>query len=1628
MSKSVQHISNGLNPLTDTTTPGSLRKFTRDLSPKKFSYNCEGERQKVTENSHIGNNAMKSSQSNTHYSRQQLNEREKNREPTSCAFAHQLPSSTQQRRHLPHHKYEPFIDLSKNRNDFRTNSRHNRRNSPNTEPSTRYPQAHTANCDHDRSCNTHSSRDRYSKTNSSTYSQSRKLEESWRRSESRSSQSGHLLPSPQSRLSPVKDSSSTSKKRPLSPLTPADPYVPTHRQRLSTDGNTFASSYFEEKSDAIIRIDDADGGRTIQHQPEQPNLYSSYSQLFSQLEHSTQRDPLPPQQTVYQRDRERQRGVEKRQKSTYHMPLRIYNQSYIDSTFDVESVKSRQENLVWLKGPKSFLNNHAKHDVAWESFGPDDNKLHRATVSLKISGEVLLAYGDGKTKKDAEKIAYLHLLYKLESDGMLQKLVDEHKSGSRKQDSPPAKVNSNEGDPKKHVIDFCSRFDYIPDFKVTGEGPAHNTVWNAVVELPEPNIIGRGSGRTKRDAENAAARDFKQKTEEYMAANGINSIDKAAGSSLSETDAKRFVSYVIKKFGYKAPVFQYKRIGPAHHTLWQAHLIVHDNALGVATRSNKRDAQGASYINGAIELRKKYEHHWEKYEKEIKNKEKTKPAPSVQIYFGDKSHDILGSLVSDLHDVEYFLRNEDEGIIMQSKQLPSSDVSNEPTNLPVKRPRLNDTFLVSKSMELYNRYQRYLNSLQNAPIRATRDSLPIARYASTIVEAIEKNPVIVLVGATGCGKTTQLPQIIFEESIRNGKGAYCNIIVTQPRRIAAISVAQRVAKERAERLGQSIGYTVRFESVPPVPNGSILYCTTGVFLRKMHEDKDGKDTLEGVSHIVVDEVHERDMNCDFLLVILKRILFERRRDGLPPIKLILMSATIDTGIFADYFGEFCPDGKCPVIEVPGRTFPVQQYFLDDLIPMLKSRYQSAGLACFEDKDTKKYVDRELKLAPPLVETPRPPVSKADAQNKYLTVDVDSDDVSSHSSDIDDVEGSSTPSSNITEWSNAPKQIDEAADAEIPYQLMALVIAHVVNTSTEGAILVFLPGLDEIMTFQRQITSTPYPLGINFADTERFKIYVLHSTIPASAQQEVFDPVPSNMRKIILATNIAETSVTIQDIVYVIDSGKVKEKRYDQSKRMTSLMTTWISQSNSRQRSGRAGRVREGEYYALMSYARYQTLEGYSTPEMLRSDLQEICLYVKALDLPATIGDVLAQAIQPPDEASVVAALENLKSLRALDSSEELTPLGKVLATLPMEPGLGKMVLLGAIFQCLDPMLTIAACMASKNPFMSLPQCKQQADQVKVEWAQGLASDHFAILNVYNAWYKLHSQGRAVAAARFCSDNYLSKSGMQTIGQVKLQLLQLLERAGVVPKNNQRFNYQTGPGIGPPELNVNSNCIPLLRALICAGVYPNVSLKTSKKTCRTRHENCAFIHPASVNYKGRLAKAAAMRNGSGQSSEEEHVEAAVGTLYAYSTKVKSSGQQQVFLRDTTKIDPLSVVLFGGETELLQKGDITLLMDEWLQFTGGPKSIRLTSQLKYLLERCLSRIYDQLDVKSHKGSAVNNNDDDDANQSFDADSLSLGCNERATTRLVQGIAELLDQIDRDGPPPVPSYTADRYRPVR
>ncbi|MFS7919697.1 putative RNA helicase [Helianthus anomalus] len=542
---------------------------------------------------------------------------------------------------------------------------------------------------------------------------------------------------------------------------------------------------------------------------------------------------------------------------------------------------------------------------------------------------------------------------------------------------------------------------------------------------------------------------------------------------------------------------------------------------------------------------------------------------------------------------------------------------------------------LKKQQESKRKMKKYEDMLKS------RATLPIAELKGDILHRLKDNDVLVICGETGCGKTTQVPQFILDDMIEQGHGGICNIVCTQPRRIAAISVAERVADERCESSPGSkdslVGYQVRLDSAR-TERTKLLFCTTGILLRMIVGNKSFAD----ITHVIVDEVHERSLLGDFLLIILKNFIEKQTAQRTQQkLKVILMSATVDSQLFSHYFGD------CPVIHAQGRTHPVTTHFLEDIHETIDYRLASDSPASLRSD-----IPRQKGAA---VDNHR------GKKNLVLSAWGDESVLS---------KGYSNPyyvPENYQTYSEQTQQnLKKLNEDVIDYDLLEDLICHVDETYPEGAILVFLPGVSEIHTLLDKLAAS-----YQFRGVASEWLLPLHSNIASSEQKRVFLRPPDDIRKIIIATNIAETSITIDDVVYVTDCGKHKENRYNPRKKLSSMVEDWISRANARQRRGRAGRVKPGICFCLYTRYRFEKLmRPFQLPEMLRMPLVELCLQIKLLSL-GRIMPFLQKALEPPTEEAITSAISLLYEVGAVEGDEELTPLGHHLAKLPVDVLIGK---------------------------------------------------------------------------------------------------------------------------------------------------------------------------------------------------------------------------------------------------------------------------------------------------------------------------------------------------------------------
>lgn len=596
--------------------------------------------------------------------------------------------------------------------------------------------------------------------------------------------------------------------------------------------------------------------------------------------------------------------------------------------------------------------------------------------------------------------------------------------------------------------------------------------------------------------------------------------------------------------------------------------------------------------------------------------------------------------------------------------------------------------------------------------------LPITARIGDLRDALERHQVLIVAGATGSGKTTQLPKVALQvlQARQTQPGKRPPLVgVTQPRRIAATSVAARVASEVGCVLGNEVGYQIRFEDRSN-QRTCLKFMTDGILLTQIQADP----LLRRYQTLIIDEAHERSLNIDFLLGWLKTILPRR-----PDLKLIISSATIETERFSEFFG------NAPVISVEGRTYGVE--------------------VLYEPRDP------ELDLA------------------------------------------------------------SATADS----------VASIAALDPNGDILVFLPGEREIAETERALKDKPLRLT---------QILPLYARLPAKEQAKVFDS--GGPRRIILATNVAETSLTIPGIVYVVDTGIARLSRYDARTGTTRLQIEGISQASADQRKGRCGRVREGICVRLYEESDFAARPAFTDPEIRRVGLAGVILRMKA----ARLGEIEDfEFIDPPNARAIHEGYHVLEELGALDDERELTPMGKQLAAFPVDPRIARMILAGVEFGCLDQVLVLAAALEIQDPRERPRAAEQKAEQMHRRFKDE-RSDFVALLKLWTALREEYESKGMSHLRRWCGDNFISFARVREWREVQRQLKDAVSDLRLVPQPEPRTEKPRKEN-PPSELAVDGDALhkALLSGLLSRIGQYNAEHKVYFGARQTRF----VIHPSSA---------------------------------------------------------------------------------------------------------------------------------------------------------------------------------------
>jgi ATP-dependent RNA helicase DHX36 len=778
---------------------------------------------------------------------------------------------------------------------------------------------------------------------------------------------------------------------------------------------------------------------------------------------------------------------------------------------------------------------------------------------------------------------------------------------------------------------------------------------------------------------------------------------------------------------------------------------------------------------------------------------------------------------------------------------------------------------------------------EEAKMARFREKLPILELKEDMLKALETQSVVVVSGGTGTGKSTQCPQYILEDALKKGKGAETKIIVTQPRRIAAISVAERVAAERCEPIGNSVGYRVRLHgSEPRSIGGTVQFVTTGVLLRRLVRDPEISD----VSHVIIDEVHERDINTDFLLVLLKELI-QTRKD----LKVILMSATLDAESFSKYFATDTDKARqTPLLSVPPKPrHPVELHYLEDILERTQSskdgedekHLESSSSNSNENEDDDDIIvqNNENEITKIGQDDRKHSHGRPRLQALRKAVALKNDRAEAGKAGIFGFSGGKMRVNKNT-------KLGDRDQSEVAVNLVAEIATHIASKEIEnnrkGTVLCFLPGWDEIKAATELIRKS----ATYTEDT--MKIMPLHSSVPQEEQQAVFTPAEEGTMKIILSTNIAESSVTIDDVLSVIDAGLVREMSYNAESAMSSMETVLISSASATQRSGRAGRVAPGSCFRLYSRGVHASMAERPTPEIQRTALEATCLQTAAMT-ETGIQRFLSKAMDPPSEDTVAYAVDRLTKLGAIqtiESGEKLTALGRTISNLPIDPAIARMLLLGCVTKCLDPVLTAAASYSSRDPFYTPPGMRDEARAIRKSFHD--SSDLLAVCRAWEQCNDLFNSRDYDTVRRWGSDNFISIAAMSNLTSVRSQLLSDLVKIGFVSERDcegygQRrvLRYDSG-------INAHADNEALFKGILATGLPSNLAARRSLGafgTLRTRTESHAGLHPSGVAFHRKPPRGVAP----------------LPKWFVYREMVLSSS---VFLRDSTALSPEQVAMFAG----------------------------------------------------------------------------------------------------------------------
>ncbi|KAJ3048140.1 hypothetical protein HK097_010849 [Rhizophlyctis rosea] len=790
-------------------------------------------------------------------------------------------------------------------------------------------------------------------------------------------------------------------------------------------------------------------------------------------------------------------------------------------------------------------------------------------------------------------------------------------------------------------------------------------------------------------------------------------------------------------------------------------------------------------------------------------------------------------------------------------------------------------------------HNKHASSIQKRWIRLTRPAPPVMKHISKIINCLEVGDILLLSSPPGCGKSTQLPLLIFETAILKRQGAGCSILVVHPRRVTAVTCAEFAARQLGEGVG---GDVVRFWEVPgdrvPEQGGFVTYVTAATLVEAFGQDGRVADVLEGVSCVIVDEVQEADTASYLVIGMVKRQMKKQ-----PQLKMIVSTASAQ---HVEDLTKWLDDQLSEATVTAGSARPIKfrSFALEKELFPVQHRFGTDTI-------------RELEEM--LADDCEPPPELVSGETQHFGKR-EREFSKSHGQVTNGVNGVTHGRDN---------------DDDVPFDLMSLVVAHVARVSEEGAILVLLPDIASISRLRAKLLNHQ-PLGMDFSDKSFCRILCLHPGMP-SIPDDFFVASDGDIRHIFLATSIAEANVVVADVGYVLDAGKVVVPEWDATLRTTVMKTRWESQSQVMERMNQAGQRREGLYIGFFHRSRVATFAPLPPSPFENTNAVEICLRIKALYPEQNLvrmAEILLGGQLSEDE--VKKALDTLQSLQAISCTlgpahtigihtETIRPLGRMMAKFPCFPEIAKVLIYAVVFRCLDPVLTIVAVGSCQRSLFDPLARAEDVQRMRLRFAEGVQSDHMVWLRAFDEWRTIKQNNLSDKDLDAqCKNAHLNPRAFEEVEQIRRHFAHILLSVGclsTIPSNGYDI-------IGTEDGRNQMSCeLELVRALLCTGSWSNLAQRTrTGALAATDDEQTVLPHPShSVMGTNGLPP--------------------TGTFYTFQ-KRHAEPHRSVYLSGCTRVTPVAVVMFGsGKKEIFKEGatdrgfrTITFSIDDRVTLVG------------------------------------------------------------------------------------------------